>query len=325
MTMSNTKKGKDRNTWGRKTFTYYCKKGDYDTAKQMRLYGTYSEMTQFEMACINGHLEQAKWIYDTSDRNFLTSLPSQRNMIVMACKKGNMEMINWLLEKYPLIEHVNILFDIMKISKYHNIIKLMENNRKFEFTIFGYIDCFNLACSKGYLEIVEWLFQDCKEIFEREDGIYGLESGLIRACTSGHLNIVKWINSITYHQSDIAFKLAAYNGHLHIVKWLYNTHKYEIDGGLLLLIDSRNHFETAKWLYYQKSERFIPTFGNYIAYGDGLYKHNANDFLDKIQREKENYVLEIIEKTKFHPIYKNYLFDKNVFLIEVWSYVFYKN
>lgn len=114
---------------------------------------------------------------------------------------------------------------------------------------------FILACEKGYLSLVKYLYSKHKEkLFVS----FIFQHGLLKSCRNGHLEIVKYLLSIdknlhALHMKE--FRRTALRGHLHVIQFLYSFHKInpsvnsETNKFVFNSASNKGHLHIIKWLY----------------------------------------------------------------------------
>lgn len=197
----------------------------------------------------------------------------------VASRLGNLDVIKWMIERdmghftWDTLHLAcsNGHFELVKL-----IVEWIVEHRLMRQQSDATIDA---ICSKGNLEIVQWLSVKIPDCFTEAamnfaalhghlDIVVYLHENRTEGCTQlamdfaagkGFLNIVQFLHKHrTEGCSTNAMDEAATNGHLHVVKWLH-THRNEGCTDLAIEMAARNgHLDVVQWLHENRSEGCTP-------------------------------------------------------------------
>lgn len=164
---------------------------------------------------------------------------------------------------------------------------------------------FVVHCRFGRLEEAKALFAT--------NNITRIDSALHDACRNGHFKTVLWLLSISNpKEPTLIFQRACFNNHFEIAKYLYSIFIIDIykgDHRALKCVYSRNYMEIGKWLFSLYKQDNVESDIEAYVFFDFYIKKQKLNFID--------FMLCIQEYT-YDPMY-----DDNIFLIEVFDYLFY--
>lgn len=159
------------------------------------------------------------------------------------------------------------------------------------------------------------------------------------ACYNKQLEVIKMIQSIynnTNGKDDIILLSVLQYGGIDVIEWYYLTYKNENWDELLVhkifykFIYHKSHLLEKFYMdnyrhhrcdYNEKWEPLTLMIGNKPVTQTVFCK--ICEYRVKLEKEREKYVSNFISYIDSFPISRDVLFDKNIFEIEVWSYLFY--
>lgn len=156
--------------------------------------------------------------------------------------------------------YYNILFEMHgKHSWLHNVckrnlraLKWLHNNRYKITYCFDDPWLLQQAAFRGYVEIVQWLHDNCTNNCE-----HCTTTAMNFAASYGNLNVVIWLHyNCKVGCTSYAMDLAARNGHLHVIEWLHNN---RTEGCTYVAMDwaaENGHLHVVKWLYQNRTEGY---------------------------------------------------------------------
>lgn len=164
-------------------------------------------LIQFGWACYKGLLEVAEQLKNKYNLTIEQIKSSYDLILYLACTEGRMDIIEWY-QKITGINRKNIT----------------KNDRILRY--------FNVACEKGYSEVVEWLIK--KFDLEFDDIIFGhgindcICYGLMWAIMNGHFEVVKLLvntfnfisDEVKTDHMDICPAIARGNGHKEVGEYV---------------------------------------------------------------------------------------------------------
>jgi hypothetical protein len=145
----------------------------------------------FINACLNGHLELAKWSSEIKP----TINISYDCLFRFTCFYGHLEVAKWLLEIKPRLiisacDELAFRYACqcghLEVAKWLLVIKPTINISACSEVAFRY------ACQSGHLELAKWLFEICQTINISTDNEYAFKI----ACLRHHLEVVKWFHTL---------------------------------------------------------------------------------------------------------------------------------
>jgi hypothetical protein len=149
-------------------------------------------------ACINGHLEVAKWLSGQAGVSLTAEDKTGRQPIRFACMNGQLEVAKWLSE----------LAGVSLTAEGQNGLQLIR-----------------AACINGQLDVAKWLSEQAGVSLTAE-GQNGRQP-IHFACINGHLEVAKWLSeqagvSLTAEGQNgrQPIHFACINGQLDVAKWL---------------------------------------------------------------------------------------------------------
>lgn len=145
-------------------FSEYCLCGDLTSAKRhLSMYpmlNVYNDEI-FTRACMNGHLELAKWLLTVNPHTNISIY--EEEAFGVACQYGHLEVAKWLLLVKPDI-------NVSACDEY----------------------AFRCACENGHLVVAKWLLSIKPNI-----DISACDERAFRwACQRGHLEVAQWLISV---------------------------------------------------------------------------------------------------------------------------------
>lgn len=206
-------------------------------------------------ACYKGNLDLIKEVFRITQAKKCNNTIA-KNMVLIAAEKGHHDIIKYMVESEEL----------------NNII-----TNKFKRYIFK--DAFKEACSKGKLDIVDYLFNltDLKI----NDKPQAIEEGFHKACSSGHLPIIHYLlkhsdlniqnNFSTFEYGSI---LAVRGGHNHLLKYFFESNpefflKLLKNSTILHTAESNKQIDVIKYLLTSSD------------FKDKIHIHDDNDIIYK--------------------------------------------
>lgn len=137
----------------------------------------------FINACLDGHLEAAKWIVSVNPNIDISC--DNECAFTSACSRGYLELAKWLLSIHPTID----------ISVYNEL-------------------AFRGACNSGHLEVAKWLLLIKPTINISAENDFAFRT----SCTKGYLDMAKWLQTIlpygykyTFQYDEYAKKITTYS------------------------------------------------------------------------------------------------------------------
>lgn len=257
-----------------------------------------------EICVYNGHYDIIKTLFDTRDYMHFVGDINISKLIIIALMNNHYEIVKWFChnksidfskEFFKCCEQGNLNL-IKKIYEWSLIESGERSNRLNSQTI---CDGFRRSCIKNYIDIAKFLYEKEKDIIVNSLNEDTYER-LFPSADCDVLKIYKWLYSIEINpeiRDRFLGKCLEFNKDFDTIDKLESRlYKYE--------------FDCLQWIY-------------------SIHIHKRMDLYDKcefyrkfIEKHKENYVLEVLSKLKFHYIYEDVLFDKNIFERELYDYLF---
>lgn len=329
-----------------------CKYGNLKMAqwiysKGVDIHGCYLyHYYYFNVACENGHLDIAKWlfslnvnIHEQDDRAFVYASmndhldvvkwlysidPSLINKFKLINKYNNYNVLKWLYSINPdyITKYVNYIID--KHCNI-NILRWLLIDLKLEINQKKLTDIFKYRCIQGDLNTAKLLFSLWSEI--PNDVIVCFK----HIINNGNLQFVKWFYSIGF---DIYNNISVSKTFEYLYELYFDRdcYYYENDVHDYGDVDGYSHYSGYHTEYrfkideYYRRHKYLELAKFLYTISDKTKQYNSNKYYEIkefIQNEKSIYIMEFVEKLKFHEIYKIPMFDMNVFMIEIWNYLFF--
>ncbi|MBS0358321.1 MAG: hypothetical protein JSS53_03495 [Proteobacteria bacterium] len=214
------------------------------------------DYSPFFFACLDGHLDLAKWLFNLANENETTKIPIGPivyRAFSEACGNGHQNVAVWLLtlasdvnEKKAMLKgeldydaffkacgngrgngHQNVVVWLLTLASDKNEKKAM---------IQRYLS-FIPNCGNAYPELTEWFLNLITELFddnEKNDIVKNVMTpAFVNACSNGHLDLARWLlkfiaelfgedekNTMIKSGMNSAFRQACGNGHQNIAEWL---------------------------------------------------------------------------------------------------------
>ena len=134
-----------------------------------------------------------------------------------------------------------------------------------------------MVCTKGYIDMAQWLIRLWEGDGDSIDIHYGGEAAFAYSCRNGHIDVAKWLvnlgekqkyDKINIHAGNgVPFAWSCENGHIDVAKWLIELGEHKAYGkinihglneGAFNWCCGNGHIGVAKWLVY---------LGEYGGYG----------------------------------------------------------
>ena len=211
--------------------------------------------------CINNEIDNAKEMYKVNNINIndieydtkTSDIQGPYSLFECMCILDKIEVIKWFVEIGTEDEHYNNGF--ISACQYNNIeiVEYLFENKK-EIKI-DYNASFVVGCHLGHFKLVQWLYNIIpNEIDIHLEG----ESPFLYAISSNNFEVAKWLYYISipadklidiHIDNNYAFISACSNGRLDICEWLYliSNHTIPKNIGLESAKVSGNQ-ELIKWL-----------------------------------------------------------------------------
>lgn len=169
----------------------------------------------FERACVNGHLEMARWLYQKYD--YMVNVDVA---FLWSCASGKVPIVQWL---YTLGIDIEYLMQdgphslvCASANGHLDVVKWICTNIPRMLELLP--DAFEYTCMNGHLETARWIYD-----FDSRRVISQLNTSFFRACAGGHLTIAQWLWSlgpIDTSEVHIRFEDICDTKNIELIRWL---------------------------------------------------------------------------------------------------------
>ena len=185
-------------------------------------------------ACYSGNLELIKEVFVSTEAKKCNNI-IPKNMLLIATERGHIDIIKYMVESQDLNNVMSA-----KFKKY--ILK----------------DIFKEACSKGQLEIVDYIFN--LEGLNLANKPQVTRAGFTEACKGGYVEIVDYLlkkEELNFKEDFPAFEHAVFFAvaecHLHLLKYFFDSMpqfalKSLKNSTILFAAESKNQIDVVKYL-----------------------------------------------------------------------------
>ena len=220
-------------------------------------------ITDFTQFCINNEIDKAKELYKSDSKLInineieydtkTSDIQGPYNIFECMCILGHLDIVKWFLEiGIDEIHYRNGFISACQYNHFHIVEYLFDNKKEIKL---DYNASFAIMCHLGHNDLVSWLYNVANEYIDIH--LYG-ESPFLYAIEGNHFELAKWLYYISiphdriidiHIDNDSAFLYACSNGRLDICKWLYliSNHTILKSIGLVSAKLSGNQ-ELVEWL-----------------------------------------------------------------------------
>ncbi len=209
-----------------------AKKGYLTSCQWLREKG-YALSSNIPKAAANGgHLDIIQWSDD------IGIVPCDHTYY-HASKRGDIPMLEYLCE-YNTNPDTNHICSGAVIGNQLETLKwLIDHGFRW------HIDCFEVASEKGYLDILQYLY----ELDPSCDS-----NNLLIAASNGHLDVVQWFQKQGYHLNILVCESAAESGNFELLSWLHEQGCEFTSRQFYINAVKSCSLKTIKWLYSLDSD-----------------------------------------------------------------------
>lgn len=290
-------------------FYQSCRNGDIDKINKIILYLKTSNRTSYsnilnkgmEILCFNGHFEIIKRLSENR-HNFYGF---RGGLILIALINNNDEIANWLVDKGYTCSGNDFSsccseYDLDLIQKYYSL-SLDKTISKTIFDTQHIIDGFINACENGNFNVAQWLYEIEKDkIINNFDKNRSMK--ILKKCSdkANGKKVINWLLTLDIHNytHDVIYRK--------LLEYCLEFVQSKISNWMIY----ESSYYTCTWIYSECIHKNMDLYDECLFYRTIIEKH------------KENYVIEVLSKLEYHYISKDPLFDKNIFEMEIWSYIF---
>jgi ankyrin repeat protein len=212
-------------------------------------------------ACIDDKIDLAKEIFSKNiiNINELTYdtktdvLQGPYSLFECMCILNHIEIVKWFIELgTDLGPYINGFISACQYNHHELVQYLFDNKKDIKLE---YQTAFIICCHLGNFELVKWLYLNTTEPIDIH--IHN-ETPFLYAIVENRFDTAKWLYYISitegklidiYADDNYAFSYACYNGRLDICKWLYLISNNTIDKKMFLKnAKFSNNQELISWL-----------------------------------------------------------------------------
>jgi ankyrin repeat protein len=184
-------------------------------------------------ACIDDNIKEAKEIYSKNPINIneikhdteTCDIQGPYSLFECMCIKNHLEIVKWFIELG--VDHSNYINGFISACQYNHLelVEYLFDNKK-DIKL-DFQTAFIVCCYLGNFEIVKWLHINTPEPIDIH---INNETPFLYAIVENHFETAKWLYYISitegklidiHADNNYAFIYACYNGRLDICKWLY--------------------------------------------------------------------------------------------------------
>jgi len=195
----------------------------------------------FINACIDDIIDLAKEIYSKNPVNIneikhdteTDNLQGPYSLFECMCIKNHMEIVKWFIElKVDKSHYINGFISACQYNHLDLVEYLFDNKKDIKL---DFQTAFIICCHVGNFEMVKWLHINTTEPIDIH---INNETPFLYAIVENHFETAKWLYYISitegklidiHADNNYAFSYACYNGRLDICKWLYLISNNTID------------------------------------------------------------------------------------------------